>query len=113
MCTYFDQGGCHDVSNQDISLGFKAAATALCNPTIKGTPIARVDTHSICSGGANALSLLGYVDRQIKKMGRWRGATFLEYISDEIATFSKGMSWDMSQQFGFTNIVGGAYTNVG
>ncbi|KAL7462383.1 hypothetical protein ACHAXS_002761, partial [Conticribra weissflogii] len=48
---------------KDISLGLKAAATALCNPTIKGTPITRVDTHSQCSGGANALSLLGYVDR--------------------------------------------------
>ena len=31
-------------------------------------PIYRVDTHSIRSGGANALSLAGYSDRE-KKMG--------------------------------------------
>jgi hypothetical protein len=40
----------------------------------KGIPIDRIDTHSLRSGGANALSLARYSDTQIQKMGRWRGA---------------------------------------
>lgn len=31
--------------------------------------------HSYRGGGANALALAGYLDREIQKMGRWRGAT--------------------------------------
>jgi hypothetical protein len=37
----------------------KAAATVLEYPTTKGIPIDRIDTHSLRSGGANALSLSG------------------------------------------------------
>jgi hypothetical protein len=40
---------------------------ALEYPTIKGIPIERVNTHSLQSGGANALALAGYLDTQIKE----------------------------------------------
>ena len=56
------------------------AAEALEYPKIKGIPIEWVNTHSLRSGGANALALAGYLDTQIQKMGRWRGATFKEYF---------------------------------
>jgi hypothetical protein len=46
-----------------------------------------VDTHSLRSGGANVLALSGFTDMQIQKMGRWQGATFKEYVQDEL-TFS-------------------------
>ncbi len=52
----------------------------------------RIDTHLLRSGGANALSLAGYLDTQIQKMGRWQGATFKEYIREELAGFLEGMS---------------------
>jgi hypothetical protein len=71
------------------------AAQSLEYPTIKGIPIERINTHSLCSGGANALALAGYSDTQIQKMGRWRGATFKEYVRNELASFSSGMSCDM------------------
>ncbi len=48
----------------------------------------RVDTHSLCSGGANAPVLSGYLDTQIQKMGRWKGTTFKEYIREELACYS-------------------------
>ncbi|EJK67317.1 hypothetical protein THAOC_11668, partial [Thalassiosira oceanica] len=38
----------------------------------------RVNTHSLRAGGANALALSGYSDREIMKMGRWRGTTFID-----------------------------------
>ena len=90
----------------------KHAAHILKYPEYKGIPITRVDTHSLRSGGANALSLSGYSDREIQKMGRWRSATFKEYIREELACFSTGMSTSMKKKFNFVNIAGGAYTDI-
>jgi hypothetical protein len=45
------------------------AATVLDYPIAKGIPIKRIDTHSLRSGGANNLSLAGFSDTQIQKMG--------------------------------------------
>jgi hypothetical protein len=85
---------------------------ALEYPTIKGIPIERVNTHSLQSGGANALALAGYLDTQIQKMGRWRGATFKGYVRNELACFSSAMSQDMKQEFGFINISGNACSDI-
>ena len=60
----------YDVSGDDISKGLKLAAQILQYPTTRGIPIERIDTHSLRSGGANALALSGYSDTQIQKMGR-------------------------------------------
>ena len=68
---YDDKGQRGDITNEDVSKALKAAATVLEYPTAKGIPIDRIDTHSLRSGGANALSLSGYSDTQIQKMGRW------------------------------------------
>ena len=78
----------------------------------RNIPVTRVDTHSLRSGGANALSLSGYSDREIMKMGRWRSATFMEYIQEELACFSEGMSKNMKRKFGFVNVAGGAYNDI-
>ena len=72
----------------------------------------RVDTHSLCSGGAKALALSGYSDTQIQKMGRWKGATFKEYIREELACYSAGMSSKMKRNFKFVKISGTAYNHV-
>ena len=88
------------------------AAIALDYPSQKGIPIDRVDTHSLQSGGTNALSLSGYSDREIQKMGQWRSATFKEYIREELACFSVGMSTSMRRRFNFINIAGGTLHDV-
>jgi len=95
-----------------VSKALKAAATVLEYPMAKGVPIDHIDTHSLQSGGANALLLSGYSDTQIQKMGRWRGATFKEYIREELACFSKGMSKSMKKKFDFVNIVGNAFNAI-
>jgi hypothetical protein len=86
--------------------------TVLEYPTANGISIDRIDTHSLRSGGANALSLSGYSDTQIQKMGRWRGATFKEYIREELACFSEGMSRSMKKKFDFVNIAGNAFNFI-
>jgi hypothetical protein len=81
-------------------------------PLVKGIPIERINTHSLRSGGANALALSGYSDTQIQKMGRWRGATFKEYVRNKLACFSSGMSRDMKTKFGFVNVLGNAFSDI-
>ena len=92
LSAYYHEGKRFDVSADHVSVALKMAATALEYPILKGIPIDRINTHSLRSGGANALALAGYSDMQIQKMGRWRGATFKEYIRNELACFSTGMS---------------------
>jgi len=58
------------------------------------------------------LSLAGYKKHEIQKMGRWRGETFLEYISDSLSEFSEGMSEKMAKCFGYVSLAGGAFTDV-
>ena len=75
---------------------------------MKGIPIDRVGTHTFRSGGENSLSLAGYSDRDIQKMGRWRGETFKEYIIEELHLFAEGMLTAMNHDFKIFNISGGA-----
>lgn len=112
LSAFFVHQARFNVTDKDMRYALKQAASALSYPALKGIPIDRIDTHSLRSGGANALSLAGYSDRQIQKMGRWRSATFKEYIREELACFSEGMSRQMKRHFQFVNISGGAYTDV-
>jgi hypothetical protein len=112
LSAFFVEHKRFDVTDRDIRLSLKQAGTALAYPELKGIPIDRIDTHSLRSGGANALSLAGYSDREIQKMGRWRSATFKEYIREELACFSEGMSRQMKRTFQFVNISGGVYTDI-
>ena len=112
LSAYFMNGERYDVTDKNIRQSLKDAANILDYPRNRGIPVERIDTHSLRSGGANALSLSGYSDREIQKMGRWRGATFKEYIREELACFSKGMTRSMKQKFGFVNISGGVYHDI-
>ena len=71
-------------------------------------PIERMDTHSLRSGGACALKLAGHDEVEIRKMGRWApsSSAFLEYIQQQLSTFSEGMSTGMSRIGVFTNMEG-------
>jgi hypothetical protein len=112
LSAFFVGNNRFDVTDNDIRASLKQAARFLDYPSSKGIPVECVDTHSLRSGGANALSLSGYSDRQIQKMGRWRSATFLEYIRENFSCFSRGMSRKMKTKFNFVNVTGGAYTDI-
>ena len=65
----YRKNGCkYDVTDVDIPTATKFAAADFNHPEFKGTPIDRIDIHSISGGGANALSLARYSDREIQKM---------------------------------------------
>ena len=112
LSAFFHLGICYDVSGDDTSKGLKLVAQNIQYPTTRGIPIKRIDTHSLWSGGTNTLSLSGYSNTQIQKMGRWKGATFKEYIREELACYSEGMTKNMKRNFKFVNISGNAYHDV-
>jgi hypothetical protein len=112
LSSYWVKGARTDIMAEHISRALKSAATELQYLTSKGIPIARINTHSLRIGGANALALAGYSDTQIQKMGCWRGATFKEYIREELACYARGMSRDMKWKFNFVNIAGNAFTEI-
>ena len=101
-----------DVNDKDMRANIKWVATELDYHGRKGIPILMVDTYLLQIGGANALSLSGYSDREIQKMGRWRGETFKEYIREQLDVFSKGMSKNMKQKFNFVNVEGGVNSDI-
>jgi len=112
LSAYWVDGIRCDITDEDMRRALKLAAGQLEYPAERGIPIERVDTHSLRSGGANALALAGYSDTQIQKMGRWRGATFKEYVREDLACYSAGMTRSMKRTFGFVNIAGGAFNDV-
>jgi hypothetical protein len=112
LLAIYVKGVRYDVTGDDISKGLKMAATLLNYPSTWGVPIERINTHSLRSGGANALALSGYSDTQIQTMGRWKGATFKEYIREELTCYLAGMSLEMKWNFKFVNISGNAYNDV-
>ena len=106
LSSYFVNGvRCH-LRDTDVRAALKDASVDLGYPD-KGIPRDNVDTHSLRAGGANALHLNGYSDREIQKMGRWKSNTFKEYISESLDQFSLGMSKAMKKDFQFVNIAAG------
>lgn len=107
LCSYWDDVGRGDITDGAIRYAIKHAARVLDYPA-RGIPIKRVDTHSLRSGGACALKLAGYGETEIKKMGRWapESQAFLEYIQQQLSTFSAGMASAMSRVARFTNMEG-------
>ena len=67
LSAYWVGGRRKDLNAENMSTALKISTTALNYPSLKGIPIDRLDTHSLRSGGANALYLVGYRDRDIQK----------------------------------------------
>jgi hypothetical protein len=112
LSAVFQNGARCDISDKDIRAALKMAAAALHYPVTRGIPIERIDTHLLRIGGANALSLTGYSNRHIQKLGRWRGETFKEYVREQLSNFSEGMSSSMQKTFGFVNVEEGVFHDV-
>jgi hypothetical protein len=112
LSTFYHEGKKYDVMGEDVSKALKLAATLLEYPEKRGIPIELIDTHSLRCGDANALALSGYSDTQIQKMGQWRGTTFKEYIREQLACYSEGMTTKMKKNPKFVNVHGNAYHDV-
>jgi hypothetical protein len=112
ICAYWLDNEAYNVTADNISTVLKQVTTTLQYPLYQGIPIERINTHSLRIGGACTLTLNGFSEMHIQKMGRWRGNTFKEYICKELHCFSDGMAKAMKQCFKFVNVTGHALTDV-
>lgn len=98
LSAYFTKGTHHDVTDKHMQAAHKYAAVMLGN-SLRGFPIEQINTHSLCSGWANALALVGYSDTQLQKMGHQKCVTLKENIQEELYIFSVGMSINKKHKF--------------
>jgi hypothetical protein len=112
LSAYFVDGACKDVTAEDISKHLKLGRGCYTIPHKKELPSNGWTHTRYGGGGANALALLGFLDTQIQKMGCWRGATFKEYIREELPNHSDGMSMAMKTKFNFMNVSGNAFRDI-
>ena len=72
----------------------------------RGYDLSRLGSHSLRSGGATHLKLVGYDDAMIKKLGRWSSNTYLLYIQSMIGELTARVSSaPMARPLRFFNVV--------
>jgi hypothetical protein len=112
LSLYYINGARKAVTVEDIGKHHKLVAGLLNYPMCKRIPVECVDTHSLWGGGANALALSGYLETAIQKMGQWKGATFKEYMQEQLANYADGMSTTMKTKFNFMTVAGNAFQDI-
>jgi hypothetical protein len=106
IASYYDTKGYkHYVTDRHINDALRVAVVAL-DLAQKGFPPEAIGSHSLRAGGAMAMFLNGCDAIAIRKQGRWSSDTFLMYIHEQIAAFSKGVSKAMATSIGWRNIAG-------
>jgi hypothetical protein len=71
---------------------------------MEGFALHRIGTHSIRASGAMQLFLNEVSEAKIKKIGRWKSATWLSYIHSQISAVSEGLSRKMVRPVVYYNI---------
>ena len=107
LCAFWDEIGRGDVTDGMVRFSVKYAATGL-DYSARGIPIDRIDTQSLQSGEACALSIAGFKPHEIMKMGRWapNRLSSMTYIQQQLATFFTGMLTEMSKITPFITMKG-------
>ena len=63
-----------------------------------------IGLHSVRSGGAMAMFLSGVSEIIIKRVGRWSSEAFLEYIREQVDSFTVGVSQKMLENENFHHL---------
>jgi hypothetical protein len=71
---------------------------------MEGFALHRIGSHSIRASGAMQLFLNNVSKAKIKKIGRWKSATWLSYIHSQISAVSEGLSRKMVRPVVYYNI---------
>jgi len=102
--TYVDESGrVYRVQATEIRAAILLGAIG-DNLMDSGYDLTRVGSHSLRSGGATHLKVLGYDDDTIKKLGRWSSNTYLRYIQSQIGNLMAGIATQMSTVLRFHNV---------
>ena len=91
-----------DIKSYEIKDTIQSAVTAI-GPDILGFSAEDVGTHSNRGAFAMMLYLSGAPIFTIMKLGRWLSDAFLDYIEQQVLSFSKGISTKMLHSNTFFN----------
>jgi len=91
-----------DIRSYEIKDIIQSAVTAI-GPVVLGFSAEDVGTHSNRGAFAMMLYLSGAPVFTIRKLGRWLSDAFLDYIEQQVLSFSKGISTKMLHSNTFFN----------
>ena len=96
ICSFQDKDGTIDIEGNEVRAKLRSIVD-LIGETELGFGRDDVGLHSIRSGGAMAMFLSGVLEIIIQQVGRWSSDAFLEYIREQVDTFTIGVSQKMLQ----------------
>ena len=103
VCSFFSKGKLSDVTSNVIRSHLRAAVDVI-GEGVLGFTSEDIGLHSIRSGGAMSMFLSGVHEIVIKRIGRWSSEAFLEYIREQVDTFSVGVSEKMLENESFFHL---------
>ena len=96
VCTFWTGQKVIDIDS-NLSRAKLRSVVALIGELELGFSKDEVGLHSIRSGGAMAMFLSGVNEIIIQRVGRWASDAFLEYIREQVDSFTVGVSQKMLQ----------------
>ena len=97
VCLFHDSTGNTSLLSSDYVRMRLRAIVDIIGTKELGFTKEEIGLHSIRSGGAMAMFLSGIAVIVIMRVGRWSSEAFLEYIRDQVESFTKGVSSKMLQ----------------
>jgi len=95
LCSFLsDDGKATDINSIQVLARLRAIAVLIGKEVLGFTEL-DIGLHSIRSGGAMAMFLSGISTIIIKRVGRWNSDAFLEYIREQVESFTFGVSQRM------------------
>jgi hypothetical protein len=94
VCAFFENGRVFDIDSTQIRPKLRAIVELIGQHEL-GFSKEDIGLHSIRSGGAMAMFLSGVSEIIIQWVGRWVSFAFLEYIREQVDSFTIGVSQKM------------------
>ena len=104
VCLFYDNKKKKSLIRADHVRSKLRAIVVLIGEDVLGFGRDDIGLHSIRSGGAMAMFLSGTSVIIIQRVGRWSSEAFLEYIRDQVESFTVGVSQRMLQFEEFFNL---------
>ena len=103
VCTYTDNGQTSCIDSTYARARLRGVVELIGQNTL-GFTKEDVGLHSIRSGGAMAMFLSGVSTIIIQRVGRWESEAFMEYIREQVESFTAGISTKMIQNESFYHL---------
>ena len=110
VCEYMDNGTVREITSAMLRTRLRNIVDVIGHKVL-GFTKDEVGLHSIRSGGAMAMFLSGVPEIVIQRIGRWESTAFMEYIREQVETFTYGVSKSMLNHESFFHLNNNNLTN--